>query len=119
VDPRQIARGVGVATTVLGGVLLAHPAAAGRVVGMTDTRVSRAIGIADLVLVPGLLAGRPRWPWMVARGALNLVIVRAVAPQLVGSPRPTLLRAVLSGLCVVTIADTMTALRLRDAERAS
>ena len=32
----------------------------------------RLIGASDLVLVPGLLAGEPRWPFMVGRAALNL-----------------------------------------------
>jgi hypothetical protein len=44
----------------------------------------RALGAADLVLVPGLLLGRPRWPWMIGRAALNLAqaaYLRGVAPQ--------------------------------------
>ena len=34
----------------------------------------RLIGAADLVLVPGLLRGEPRWPWMIGRAALNLAM---------------------------------------------
>ena len=44
----------------------------------------RALGVSDLVLVPGLLWGRPRWPWMVGRAALNLAqaaYLHGVAPQ--------------------------------------
>jgi len=47
-------------------------------IGMQDhPEVLRAIGISDLVTAPGLLVGRPRWPWMVARAALNVGLVSA------------------------------------------
>ena len=35
-------------------------------------RAVRLIGVSDLVLVPGLLRGRPRWPWMAARALFNV-----------------------------------------------
>jgi len=66
---------VGVLTTAIGGVLAAVPARVGPTVGLTDPRAARLVGLADLALVPGLLRGRPRWPWLAARAGLNLAIV--------------------------------------------
>jgi hypothetical protein len=34
----------------------------------------RVVGLADLALVPGLVRGKRRWPWMAGRGVLNLLI---------------------------------------------
>ena len=47
----------------------------------------RLLGAADLVLVPGLLAGRPRWPWMAARAALNLAQAGWLAGAAAGDGR--------------------------------
>ena len=66
---------VGVATTVIGGVLIAAPGRVAPVIGLTDSRAARIIGLSDLALVPGLLRGRPRWPWLAARVVLNGLIV--------------------------------------------
>ena len=75
----------------------------------------RAIGIADLALVPGLLIGRPRWPWVAARAGLNLMI----AAYLIGSrphggtPRPL---AASAALIAVTIRDVRITATLRAEE---
>lgn len=104
---------VGVATTAIGGALLAAPGAAGPLMRLTDPRGARVVGLADLVLVPGLLAGRPRWPWMAARAVLNPAIaayVLRIAPR---SGRTKQARAVASVLAVATLADGAAAYALR------
>ena len=63
---------IGVITAVAGGALVRAPGRAGAVVGIADTRLARLVGVADLSLVPGLIAGHPRWPWLAARAAFNL-----------------------------------------------
>ncbi|MBA2637753.1 MAG: hypothetical protein H0U79_05975 [Solirubrobacterales bacterium] len=64
---------MGVATLVIGTSLLVAPERAGRLRAL-DRRAARAFGLADLALVPGLLAGRRLGTWMAAGGALNLVM---------------------------------------------
>ena len=62
----------GAATMVAGLAALIAPERIGGPIGMKDhPAVIRAIGISDVVTAPGLLVGRPRWPWMIARAALN------------------------------------------------
>ena len=43
--------------------------------GIADPFAARLVGLADLALVPGLLRGRPRWPWLAARAGLNVAII--------------------------------------------
>jgi hypothetical protein len=62
----------GLITLATGVGLTLAPDRVGRLVGIDDARSARLIGIGDLVLAPGLVAGRPRWPWMAARAAANL-----------------------------------------------
>jgi hypothetical protein len=75
----------------------------------------RAIGIADLALVPGLLTGRPRWPWVAARAGLNLTIAAfLVASRPCGqTPRPL---AAAAALIAVTMRDMRVAATLRAVE---
>lgn len=105
---------VGVATTLIGGALAAAPGPVGDAVGL-DPLGARVIGVADLVLVPGLLRGRPRWPWMAARAGLNLAIAgygrkRSQA----GAPR---VGALAAGLVAITAADSAVAVTLWRDER--
>ena len=108
---------VGCVTLAAGAVLAIAP---GRVTGMLglegqDTAV-RAIGVSDLVLVPGLLRGSPRWPWMVGRAALNLAqaaYLHGVAPQ---SSSPQMLKGGAGLLLGLTVADGAAGLALRRAE---
>ena len=63
----------GSVTLAVGVALLAAPRLVTGPLGLDgQDGVVRAIGVSDLVLVPGLLRGSPRWPWMLARAAFNL-----------------------------------------------
>jgi hypothetical protein len=93
---------VGVVTTGIGVVLLAAPNRAGPLMGVDDPRAARLVGLADLALVPGLLRGRPRWPWLAARVGLNVTIIGYA----VGTARRNRRAQVASAaLAVATISD--------------
>ena len=68
----------GVATLAIGSALVVAPRTAGPWGGITDPRAARAIGLLDLALAPGLLVGRPRWPWLVARTVANVLTASVV-----------------------------------------
>jgi hypothetical protein len=108
---------VGCVTLAAGIALLARPALATGPLGLEGQETAmRLIGASDLVLVPGLLAGRPRWPWMVGRAALNLAVaayLRGVAPQSTAPARANGGAGVMLGL---TVVDGATALVLRRAD---
>ena len=66
---------VGYVTTATGVALVLAPGVAARQMGLAGQEGPlRLIGAADLVLVPGLLRGKPRWPWMIARAGMNLAM---------------------------------------------
>ena len=76
----------------------------------------RAIGASDLVLVPGLLRGHPRWPWMIGRAALNLAVaayLHGVAPR---SSSPALANGAAGLFVGLTALDGATGLALRRAD---
>jgi hypothetical protein len=105
---------VGWVTLGAGAALVAAPARVSGPLGLDGQDAAlRAIGLSDLVLVPGLLRGRPRWPWMAGRAALNLGLaayLRGVAPQ---SSSPELLRAGAGLFAALTAVDGATALAHR------
>ena len=107
---------VGCVTLAAGVALVAAPGRASGPLGLDGQETAiRAIGLADLALVPGLLRGRPRWPWMVARAAVNLAqagYLLGVAPQ---SSSPGLARGGAAALAGLTAVDAGTALALRRA----
>ena len=112
----QMPKLVGIATLAAGAGLLAAPRLTTRVLGLEGEEAAmRLLGAADLVLVPGLLAGRPRWPWMVARAALNLgqAAWLADAASRAGSPGPA--RGGAAALVALTAVDGPTAVALRRA----
>ena len=104
----------GCATLAIGAALVAAPRSITGPLGLEgQDGAVRAIGVSDLVLVPGLLRGSPRWPWMLARAALNLgdaAYLRRVAPR---SSSPALLRAGAGVMVALTVVDGATALALR------
>ena len=114
---------VGVVTTGVGIALLVAPRPLAIAAGVGDRPgFARAVGIMDLALVPGLLRGRPRWPWMLARAAANLPIAAAYRREInrsetkdsEGSP---LARAAMFTMIGLSVVDTATAVALRQAER--
>ncbi len=113
---KRAATAVGVATSAIGGLLVLAPERAVRALGLRDTRAMRIIGVADFALVPGLIAGRPRWPWMAARAGLNVVIAAHLLDETRKDPgrRPGAVALLLAG---ITIADARTARRLSVDER--
>ena len=71
--------------------------------------------VFDLVLVPGLLLGRPRWPWMAARAALNLAQAGWLAGAARRSDDPALARGAAAALAALTLVDGPAAVALRRA----
>ncbi len=105
---------VGWVTLAAGAGLLAAPGAVAGQLGLEgDERALRAIGLSDLVLVPGLLAGRERWPWMVGRAALNLGVAAYLHGVAERSASPDALRAGAAVMAGLTVADGATGLALR------
>ena len=107
---------VGCVTLAIGAALAVAPGRAAEALDLDGQQMAlRAIGVSDLLLVPGLLRGSPRWPWMVGRAALNLAIaayLRGVAPQ---SSSTGILNGGAGVLVGLTAVDGATGLALRRA----
>ncbi len=105
---------VGCVTLVAGTTLVAAPQRLTGPLSLEGQDLAvRAVGLADLVLVPGLLRGRPRWPWMIGRAALNLATaayLNSLAPR---SSSPGMLTAGARLLAALTVVDGATGLALR------
>jgi len=105
---------VGCATLAIGGALVVAPGRLTGPLGLDGQETAvRALGLSDLVLVPGLLRGRPRWPWMIGRAALNL----AMGAYLLGAAKQLSSSAVANAgagaLLGLTAVDGATGLALR------
>ncbi len=112
VEAHRTATIAAAATTVIGAVLVAAPRRVGALIGLEAPTALRVVGASDLALVPGLIAGAPRWPWMVARAVGNLAIAgylqRAAAAQGTWKPLP-----IAAGLVTLTTVDGRAALALK------
>lgn len=110
---------IGVVTAAIGAGLVIAPARIGAAIGLIEVGPARAIGFLDVALSPGLIIGRPRWPWLAARAAAN--ILTAQQALLIARRDPT--RGDRAGevfasvLAVTTVADTLSALSLMRAGR--
>jgi len=109
----RAAAGVGLATLLIGGALTVAPVRVGAMMGLTDPRGARIVGLADLALVPGLIRGRPVWPWVAARGSLNLAIV---AYGLALDRRDRRVRLAAAALIGATVGDAVVLATLRRAD---
>ena len=110
---KRFTRIVGVVTAVVGGALVAAPARVGPVMALTDPTATRLIGLADLALVPGLVVGRPQWPWLAGRAVLNLVIAGHLLALARDAERPRFPRAVAAAFGAITVGDIRSTAALR------
>ncbi|MEV0703333.1 hypothetical protein AB0I53_36210 [Saccharopolyspora sp. NPDC050389] len=101
---------VGIVTLAMGAGLTAATRPVSKALGLGDDVVfARTVGIVDLALTPGLLRGRPRWPWMAGRTALNLVIANHYRKQSAA--------AGMLGMAALTVVDGSLAIALRARRR--
>ncbi len=99
----QAGRTAGLATVVIGSALLAAPRRVGALSGIDDPSTARRIGLVDLALAPGLLLGKPRWPWLAARAVANVGTAAVVGRSGWAG------RATTAGLVTVTLVDAQAA----------
>jgi len=99
-------RQAGIASLATGVVLWLWPRL-GRSVGL-GRRDARLIALGDLVVGPGLIWGRPRRPWLFARGGVNLGIAALLLRR-----RSRAGGAIAAGLVAATAADLQIATALR------
>jgi len=83
-------------------------------IGLVNPRSASVIGVLDLVLAPGLLAGRPRWPWLSARAVMNVAMAVYTLRQPPGDHRQIVrARGFAVALLLATIADNTAAAATR------
>jgi hypothetical protein len=110
----QMAELAGWATLVAGAALLLAPRRTAGPLGLEGQETAvRVIGVSDLVLVPGLLRGTPRWPWMTARAAFNLGDTAYLLWAARRSSSPAKALAGAGVMAALTMIDGATAFQLR------
>jgi hypothetical protein len=110
----QMAELAGWATLAIGVGLIVAPRRTTGPLGLEGQEAAfRALGVSDLVLVPGLLRGTPRWPWMTARAALNVGDAAYLLWAARRSSSPAKVRAGAAVMAALTVIDGATALQLR------
>lgn len=107
------ATAVGAVTTLAGIALLAFPHAAGPLIGLVDHRYARIVGLVDLAVAPGLIAGRPRWPWLAARAALNLPTAALALHHARHTDRITNARIAAAILSIAAVGDVLSVRAMR------
>ncbi|MEU7801423.1 hypothetical protein AB0B10_19335 [Micromonospora arborensis] len=109
----ELANVVGLVTLGFGVVLTAMPRRSAAGLGLGNRPVlARAVGLTDLVVGSGVLWGRPRWPWVAARAALNLALTGCYAAE---ANRPDSNRRARTGaiaMASLTVVDATLALVL-------
>jgi hypothetical protein len=110
----RMAELAGWATLAAGAALLLAPRWTTGPLGLDGQETAiRALGVADLVLVPGLLRGNPRWPWMAARTAFNVGDAAYLAWAARRSSSPARVWAGAAVMVALTAIDGSTARQLR------
>ncbi len=109
---------VGAATIMIGAALVLSPRRTDTALGLGyQPARARAVGLVDLALGPGLLAGRPRWPWMAARATLNLVIASHYRAHAWVNPDLRRARTGAAAMTVLTVVDGAVAVTLLTSRR--
>ena len=104
---------VGAITTVAGVALLTAPEKIGPLIGLTSRDDAKLVGTLDLTLVPGLMFGRPRWPWLAARATSNIATAVFVLCRNHDETRRTNAVVFSAMLAVSALGDTRAVLALR------
>lgn len=94
----RASRRVGIGSVAIGILLLCRPRI-GRIADL-EAGETRLIALADLAVGPGLIWGRPRRPWLLARGGVNLGIAALLLRR-----RARVGEAIALGLGAATAAD--------------
>ena len=116
--PQRLATGVGWVSLGMGAAMTLDPHRSAGILGWADREgLARLIGGVDLILGAGLLRGRRRARWMLARALLNAVVgliyVRVLAE---GHPRRGRPAAGAGLMAALTALDYSLSRRLREAE---
>ena len=116
VQKHELAAGVGLVSLGIGLALSFAPDRTAALIGWGErVRLARVIGAADLVVGLGLLLGRRRSEWMVARALLNAVMASIYAWVLAkGTPERGRVIGGLGLMSALTANDYLLSLRLRD-----
>jgi hypothetical protein len=111
---RRIPAAVGCITAAFGVALVVAPRLGTGPLGLEGQESAmRAIGASDLLLVPGLLRGNPRWPWMIGRAAANLAVAAYLHGVADRSSKPDLVRGAARAFVGLTVMDGGSGLALR------
>ena len=115
---QRLATGVGWVSLGMGAAMSLDPRRSAALLGWSDREgLARLVGGVDLILGAGLLRGRRRARWMLARALLNAVIGLIYARVLAeGHPRRRRPAAGAGLLAALTAFDYSLSRRLREAE---
>lgn len=111
--PIRAALLVGIGSAVIGGALVAQPARFGPALGLVGDTDARLVGALDLALAPGMLWGRPRWPWAVVRAAGSVAIAGFCLSRGHGTVQWSRTRTAAAGLLGLGVGDLALARSLR------
>lgn len=103
----------GVVTAVAGSALLVAPTRLGPVIGLSAKRDAQLVAALDLALAPGLVFGRPQWPWLAARAVSNVTTAVFVLLRAEGARPQRLARVFSALLAVATVTDVLGVRALR------
>ncbi len=113
---QRLSTGVGWVSLGLGVAMTLDPRRSAGVLGWADReRLTRLVGSVDLILGAGLLLGRRRARWMLARALLNAAIGLVYARVLAqGRPRRGRAGAGAGLMAALTVFDYSLSRRLRE-----
>ena len=113
----RLANAVGLVTLGFGVALTVAPRRSREVLGMGVALPARAVGVADLVIGSALLFGRPRWPWMASRAALNAVLAESYRSEASKPDRSPRAHSGALAMSALTVVDATLAIALAAQQR--